>query len=333
MGYRLFIIFFLWFFSADLAHSGWFDGDFRIQVQELFEQVPENTKIAVSVVYDGTSGEVTALGDYWRDRIEVAIDHKKFIVSPRKDMVVLFNEHDIRSATKTGETFDKEPDLGVQIAISARYYILKGHPDKIELQIRALDLVENKIVESVSIEEKLPVEWVRMASRIHSNVYQQKFESLNPFESSGLTLSARLDQDPACYPAGSHMKIIVENEAAVHLYVFNLAADGTVTILFPNKFMPDSFWPKRYFVFPPSDLPENLILKVEPLHQNETTRESIKIVASKKPMDFGFLPIPLNHIYAGAKGGDLSKLLEVLSQSNGWAEVTLDYWVGADCHE
>ncbi len=68
-----------------------------------------------------------------------------------------------------------------------------------------------------------------------------------------------------------------------------------------------------------------------PLKDDELCHESIKVIVSRKPIDFSFLPVPEDQVYAGASGGDMKKVLEALRAATDWNETVLSYWVGPGC--
>jgi hypothetical protein len=70
-----------------------------------------------------------------------------------------------------------------------------------------------------------------------------------------------------------------------------------------------------------------------PLEKGRFCREAIKVVASRRPLDFSFLPVPEDTIYSGARGGDMLRMLDVLKNARGWRDVVVPYGVGDNCGE
>ncbi len=145
-------------------------------------------------------------------------------------------------------------------------------------------------------------------------------------------LKARLDRDDACYPSGGEAVVTVRSEKGIYLYILSLAADHTATILYPNRLMPGKPLAADKFQFPSLQLrkEEQLNLLLYPMDGKDTT-EAIKVVASREPLDFSFLPRPENALFTGAQGGDMKKMLQVLKKAHDWKEQTLKYWVGPKC--
>jgi len=78
--------------------------------------------------------------------------------------------------------------------------------------------------------------------------------------SSGPRLTARLDRNPPCYPAGAEVTLQIGAEAGAYLYILNIAADNTVTLNYPNRYLPDRALAGGDFRFPPADLPQLKLL-------------------------------------------------------------------------
>lgn len=298
----------------------------RDNMARLVKEIPPGASVAISQIYDGTNGDMTALGDRFRDRIETSLINKGFKVLPRRDLFVLMDERGLGG----GEGPDLK-DLKAGAVISGRYYLPSEVKGTAEFHLRALDVNENRALGAVSFQEILPQDWHKLVSSIRGNIFQKGIEQASPSGKKGPLLSARLDRKPACYPSGASVKINLSTEEGVYVYIFNLAADGTVTLLYPNKMTPDAWMPVSEFEFPPAALSKTMGLVVYPLRPEETSQETFKVVASRRKLDFSFLPVPQNEIYAGARGEKLAKLLEVLKKTEEWSEVNLSYWVGSGC--
>jgi len=77
--------------------------------------------------------------------------------------------------------------------------------------------------------------WQARALRITGNYYADSIEIVGPGAASrGPELKARLDRDFPCYESGSRAAITVESEAGVYIYILNVAADRTVTLIYPT---------------------------------------------------------------------------------------------------
>lgn len=307
--------------AQDSASEGLSDA-----VGEMVKELSRGDKVAVSQIYDGSSGDFTALGDRLRDRIETSLIERGFSVVPRRDLAVLMDERELG-----GEEAPEVKELKAKAVISGRYYISQERKAHAELHLRALSVAENKIIGGGQIKEPLPQDWLSLVAQARGNIFAKKIEGVSPFEAKGPALTARLDRKEPCYPAGASVRIHVKSEQGVHLYILNLAADGTVTMLYPNRMAPDAPLSTAEFEFPPPAMAKTLGLAVYPIKSDENSQEAFKVIASRKALDFRFLPIPENEIYAGAKGEKLAKVLDVLRKAQEWSEVNLGYWVGPGC--
>jgi hypothetical protein len=307
--------------SQDSAPDG-----FSGAVGAIVKELARGDKVAVSQIYDGASGDFTSLGDRLRDRIETSLIERGLSVVPRRDLAVLMDERELG-----GEEAPEVKELKAKAVISGRYYISKEKKAFAELHLRALSVSENRIIGGAQIKEPLPQDWLSLVVPARGNIFLKKIEGISPSGTKGPALTARLDRKEPCYPAGASVRIHVKSEQGVHLYILNLAADGTVTMLYPNRMIPDAPLAIAELEFPPPALAKTLGLAVYPIKSDENSQEAFKVIASRGALDFSFLPVPENEIYAGARGERLAKVLDVLRKAQEWSEVNLGYWVGPGC--
>ena len=297
-------------------------------------RVGPGEKLGVGGFYDGTRGDYTALGDHWRDRAETALVKNGFRVAAVRDMGPVLDLLEQRRPD-----FDESAawhESAGRYLLIGRYYLYPGRDEKagdaIEIELKLLDSATLAVVGAASWRARLAPGWQREESVVRGNVYQQAVAAIGPERRRrpGPQLKAELDRRPPCYPAGSALRIRVATTPGVHLYILNLAADNTVTLVLPNRYLPDRPQPAADFTFPPDDLP-HLKLLLYPLAGESTSREAFKVIASFKPLDFSFLKVPEGRIFAGAEAAELRRVLAVLKQAEGWSEVTLPYRVGRGC--
>jgi len=72
-------------------------------------------------------------------------------------------------------------------------------------------------------------------------------------------------------------------------------------------------------------------LRLFPLEEGKTCRETFKVVASSHKLDFSFLPFPENQIFTGSNGKDIDRMTAVLKQARGYGEKGVVYFVGGTC--
>ncbi len=306
-------------------------GDLEDAYRTLGFEIQKNAKTAVAEFYDGTSGNVTALSHLWRDRIEQGLRKEGVEMVARLGQAVVLEDIETNNAgVVIGNT-------SADVIITGRYYIHQKQPpdgmDLIELHIKAVSSKDLKLVSAVSFTKILSAGWQRMASKVWFNAYHGAMETVaNDDGGYGPKLTANLNRDPACYQSGEEAIVSIEVETGTYLYILSLAADETATILYPNRIMPKNKMLTRKFEFPPLQLRKSgdLSLQLYPMNEIDT-EEKFKVIASRQPLDFSFLPTPVNQPFSGAKGGDLKKMLQVLKESKEWSEALLPYVVGPGC--
>ncbi|EFK11047.1 conserved hypothetical protein [delta proteobacterium NaphS2] len=320
----------IYFLPLANAHSG----DFEAQIEKITERMRKGESAAVSPIYEEKSGDITALGDRWRTRVEACLSDHGVVVKTRKDLGLLQDEMEMFGSGARSILDHAEADVVATGTYVVEYRTVgSGKKPEIHLVIKALRVRDGTVVGTIIYREGLSAGWEHQASLKKGNVYHRGIEAIAPDARSQNRpeIKARMDRKPPCYPPGVPAVISVETEPGVHLYILGVAADYTVSLFYPNRRTRDQPLPSGTFRFPPPALAGDVQLVFYPLKQDELCHESIKIIVSRKPMDFSFLPIPEDHVYAGARGGDMKKVLEVLRTAHDWNEVVLSYWVGAGC--
>lgn len=309
---------------------------FSRRMMEIARAIGTDRTAAVSLVYEGCSGDVTVLGDRWRDRIEAALRDGRVPVKARKDIGFLIDDAEIYGMDIEERSIWKRAGADVLVcgSYAVRYKTLQGHQTpELALTVKALLIADGSLLETLSWREPLTEGWAMEAASIKGNVFHARVEAIVDSRPSGHrpALVARLDRSRPCYPTAASATLDIETDPGCHVYILNLAADHSVTLLYPNSRLKDQPLPSGRLDFPPAALRGEMSLLLYPLRHGQTSHESFKIIASRLPIDFSFLPVPENAIYAGAKGGDIKQVLRALQQAEGWSETVLDYWVGPDC--
>ena len=266
-------------------------------------------------------------------RIERDFKEQGYQVKARRDMVILLEDAEsFGTGTKESEIWER---AGVDVVVCGSYSVNRGTDSDekavVTVNVKAYRKQTADLVEAYVIEETLEPGWIRLAAKVHGNVHKKNFETVVGTGSNTPDLEAELDRDPACYPPNTPARIFVETEEGVHVYIFNIAADNTVSLLYPNQLMPDQPLASDHFAFPPQSLSERVKLLLSPLKPDESCREAFKIIASEEKMDFSFLPIPMNRIYKGSEGGKIKQLTNTLEEYDNFSTATLTYWVGSRC--
>jgi len=298
----------------------------------LVDLVKPGETVAVTAIYDETSGAVTALGNRWRDEIEAALSRQHIIVKARRDLGFIIDDND-----SFGSKVDEQKiwqTAGADLIINGSYRLQPNvaSPHAL-LTLKLLDTKTANVRQTLNLTKKLTPGWAKSAAQVSGNVFQESVEILVDSSNSKKKppLSARLNRQPACFPTAAAGIVLVQTEPGTHVYLLNLAADQSVTLLHPNSRLPDQKLISGHFEFPPPALSKEIQLVFYPLIDGQMSHESIKVISSYFPIDFSYLPVPENAIYAGVKGGDIKQVLKSLKQAQGWSEQVLDYWVGPEC--
>jgi len=290
--------------------------------------------VAVGVIYDDSCGDVTALSNRWRNEIEDVLTNAKINVKARQDIGFIID--DIDSFGKAGDEQKIWESSGADLLILGSYQLQPNNkPPQAQLTLKLLDVNTSSVRQTLHTIKKLPADWGKSAAQCSGNVFQESVEVLVDSSSPEKKppLSATFDRKPACFPSGGAGTVHVQTEAGTRVYLLNLAADQSVTLLYPNTRLPDQKLNSGRFEFPPAALSKEMQLQFYPLVAGQMSRESIKVIVSYFPIDFSYLPVPENTIYAGAQGGDIKQVLASLKNARGWSERVLDYWVGPECGE
>jgi len=302
----------------------------------FFSQIDKEASVAVSYISESSSGDITALGNLWRGRIEKSLTDNGIRVKARKDITAIIDDIDsFGSDTNNNKESDLFEKAEADVIVTGTYTILSSGIRKrsIRVIVKALDTENSSVIGVEEFVEKLDNSWVNLESNILGNVYQKQLEIVPASFTDNLPeLKAELNKKNTCYKSGERAKIYLTTEPDVFLYIFSLSADHTATLLYPNKYFPNAPLKSGKLIFPPEKFADNMQLLLYPLKKNKPCKESFKIVVSRKKMDFSFLPVPENQIYVGAKAGSIKKILNELKKNKEFSEVVLPYYVGKGCN-
>lgn len=134
------------------------------------------------------------------------------------------------------------------------------------------------------------------------------------YPESGAGLSVKLSLSKSDLKEGEEVKLFYQSSADCFVYIFSVAADGSVTLLFPNSAMPDSgIQAGKSYTFPPDD---RIKLQAQLLPGAIKAEERIKIIATRKKEDI----VPLGFkegffkVYDARSTGMISDLTKRLNQ-------------------
>lgn len=143
---------------------------------------------------------------------------------------------------------------------------------------------------------------------------------------------AMMDRSPVCYKNGEAEYIKIHAKKNEYLYILNIAADASVTILYPNQLQKERPVQNVQIEFPSQQFRQSNELEMRfNAYSTQGNYETIKLISSPQKIDFSFLPVPVNQVFTGVSAGDLKKVLQTLQQASGWTQFKLKYWVGETC--
>lgn len=151
--------------------------------------------------------------------------------------------------------------------------------------------------------------------------YRVKFEgkALPPRQihlDPSFTVKVAVDQDGVFRP-GDLMHLTIRSTADASIHVFNVFADGSVTVLIPNRYHTDkTIRANTDLVFPsPAEEQQGIKLKAALLPNQKDASESIVVIATKEPVDLvgsDFKEAILKEFDASNTGGITQLALKLL---------------------
>jgi hypothetical protein len=164
------------------------------------------------------------------------------------------------------------------------------------------------------------------------NLYRMRIKALvkpiYPEKGQGISLKIALSKGQL--KEGEETKILYQANTDCYIYIFSIAADGSVTLLLPNSTNRDNrILLDKAYEFPPSGSPVRLEAMFLPGFKGQTAEERIKIIATRKAEEI----IPLGFqeglfkVYDAKSTGMISDLVKKLSQlePTDWTEATAVY--------
>jgi hypothetical protein len=164
------------------------------------------------------------------------------------------------------------------------------------------------------------------------DLYRVKLNALvDPvYPEKGEGLSTKLSLSKTALKEGDEVQIFYQVGADSYVYIFSIAADGSVTLLLPNSNMQDNFTRAgRAYQFPPADSRIHLKAIFLPDYKETSAEEKIKIIATRQKeelLSIGFKE-GIFQVYDAKSTGMITDLLRRLNQIEltDWAETTAVY--------
>jgi len=192
----------------------------------------------------------------------------------------------------------------------------------------AEDLIYAAVRGKIIKEEILFSDWDKTSRNIYRVKIKALVEPVYPEKGGGL--SAKLSLSGAGLKEGEEVKIFYSVNEDAYVYIFSVAADGSVTLLLPNAGLPDHFTKAgQACQFPPAGSHIQLKAMFLPNFRDASAEERIKLVATRKKE--ALLPLGFKEgtfqVYDEKSTGmisDLVRRLNTLDLSD-WTEATAVY--------
>lgn len=194
-----------------------------------------------------------------------------------------------------------------QVAEDLIYAAVRGKIDKVEISKEGWDEKDRHLYR------------VRLKAFIEP-VYPEKGEGI----------SVKLSLSKSDLKQGDEVKIFYQASADCYIYIFSVAADGSVTLLLPNSINQDNnIKAGKGYTFPSDESKIKLQAEFLPDYKENIAEEKIKLIATKKKEEI----IPLGFqegmfkVYDAKQTGMISDLVKRLNQIEpaDWAEATVAY--------
>ncbi|MDD5170759.1 MAG: DUF4384 domain-containing protein [Syntrophales bacterium] len=166
------------------------------------------------------------------------------------------------------------------------------------------------------------------------NLYQVRIKALvSPvYPEKGEGLSVKLSLSKTGLREGDEVRVQYQANRDAYAYLFSVAADGSVTLLYPNSGQRDNkILGKRAYEFPSGDSPVRLTAMFLPNFKGKMAEEKVKLIVTKAKEDL--LPLGFQEgmfqAYDAGSTGMISDLVRKLNQIDpaDWAEATAGYTI------
>jgi hypothetical protein len=206
---------------------------------------------------------------------------------------------------------------------------IKSHTLVSNSQI-AEDLIYAAVRGKITKEEIIASDWDAKDRNLYRISIKALIEPVYPEKGEGI--SAKLSLSKTDLKEGEEVNIFYQVSEDSYVYIFSIAADGSVTLLLPNSNMPDNFTRAgRAYQFPPTDSPIHLKAMFLPNHKEASAEEKIKIIATRNKeelLSIGFKE-GIFQVYDAKSTGMIGDLVRRLNQIEltDWTEATAFYTI------
>lgn len=147
------------------------------------------------------------------------------------------------------------------------------------------------------------------------NIYRVKMNVLvSPvYPEKGEGISLKLSLSKTNLKEGEEVKVFYQASSDCYIYVFSVAADGSVTVLLPNSMSQDNHIKAgKAYEFPPKGSQIRLTAMFLPGYKQKTAEETIKIIATKNKEDI--IPLGFQEGFFKVYDSKSTSLITTLTQ-------------------
>lgn len=205
---------------------------------------------------------------------------------------------------------------------------IKSHTLVSNSQI-ADDLIYSAVRGKIAKEEIVASGWDATDRNLYRVTIRALVEPVYPEKGKDL-LSARLYLSKTELKEGDDVEILYQVNRDCYVYIFSIAADGSVTLLLPNSTFPDNFArAEAPYRFPPPGNSLHLKAMFLPDYKGAVAEERIKIIAIRQKEELLSLGYREGcfQVYDAKSTGMISDLVKRLNQlePSDWTEATTVY--------
>lgn len=194
----------------------------------------------------------------------------------------------------------------------------------------AEDLIYAAVRGKIIKEKMIADGWDEKDRELYKMTIKALVQPVYPEKGGGL--SVKLSLSKTDLKEGDEVKIFYQVSEEAYVYIFSVAADGSVTLLVPNAHMQDHFAKAGIaYQFPSPESRVELKAMFLPNYPGTVAEEKIKIVATKKNealLSLGFKEGSFN-VYDEKSTGMISDLVRRLNSIDlsDWTEATAVYHI------
>jgi len=204
---------------------------------------------------------------------------------------------------------------------------IKAHTIVSNSQV-AEDLIFASVRGKIKAEQIIEKGWDKKERELYRFRIKALVEPVYPETGQKIELAASLSKTKL--RQGEPVKIFYKTNTDCHIYIFSIAADGSVTLLVPNSLTRDNFIRAgKAYAFPPEGSPIDLRAMFLPEMKDNIAEEKVKVIATRKKEELLALSFQegMFKVYDSHSTGMISDLLKHLNKldPSDWAETTVIY--------